>query len=44
LGILCNVTVVISLHFEEEDLHSFGCAVRNQIVVQQLEDPFADAG
>ena len=44
LSVLSNVSVVVSLHLEEENLYRISLRVRDEVVIKQLKDSFADAG
>ena len=44
LGVFCNVPVVVSLHLVEEHFDGITGRVGDEIVIEQLEDSFANAG
>lgn len=44
LGVLCNVSVVVSLHLVEEHFDAISLRVRDQVVIEQLKDALANAG
>ena len=44
LSVLSNVSVVVSLHLVEEHLHRITLRVRDQVVIEELENSLANAG
>ena len=42
-GVFTDITVVITLHFEEEDLAFSGLSLRNQVLINKVDDVLAES-